>query len=440
MGSAIISRRNKKSDVDVIENNGRYWEKSYSGHYLSMPTKANGVWVLRSADYANPIGLLYSTDGITWTQSNVTEGAYYKLINANGLWVAAGNSGTGIYYSTDGMTWEQGNITGGSFSLLAYENGLWVTGGVASGFWYSFDGKTWMQSNFTSSESSIGQLKYGGGTWVVTSASHSSSWGTYYSTDGKTWTQSNATPGTCDFLEYHNGAWVMSYSTNSAIWGSTDGKVWTQCSDEANKVGSGDIVFGNGVWVGTCANYSNSTQTGFWYSTNGLDWVQSNITSGSSQDLIYANGVWLCRSSDDGSFYSADGKTWESLDINTYAPSYVNGLWICSSGSYVCYSEDGKTWTQTGCPCLAMGQTSCANGVWLRTGYTIMPKDATGIGVFYSTDGKNWNQADFPLVEQYERIEFNPTSIKNEDGLWVMLDQYEGLYYSTLTRQISKSA
>ena len=86
-----------------------------------------------------------------------------------------------------------------------------------------------------------------------------------------------------------------------------------------------------------------------------------------------------------------------------------------------------------------MGQTSCANGVWLRTGYTVMPKDATGIGVFYSIDGKSWSQADFPLVEQYERIEFNPTSIKNEDGLWVMLDQYEGLYYSTLTRQISKS-
>ncbi len=98
MGSAIIPRRNKKGGVDVIENNGRYWEKSYSGHYLSMPTKANGVWVLRSADYANPRGLLYSIDGINWTQSNVTEGAYYKLINANGLWVAAGNSGTGIYY------------------------------------------------------------------------------------------------------------------------------------------------------------------------------------------------------------------------------------------------------------------------------------------------------------------------------------------------------
>lgn len=44
MGSAIISRRNKRGGVDVIENNGRYWEKPYSGHYLSMPTKANGMW------------------------------------------------------------------------------------------------------------------------------------------------------------------------------------------------------------------------------------------------------------------------------------------------------------------------------------------------------------------------------------------------------------
>ena len=69
-----------------------------------------------------------------------------------------------------------------------------------------------------------------------------------------------------------------------------------------------------------------------------------------------------------------------------------------------------------------------------------MPKDATGIGVFYSIDGKSWSQADFPLVVQYKRIEFNPSSLKNADGLWVMLDQYEGLYYSTLRRQISKNA
>lgn len=70
------------------------------------------------------------------------------------------------------------------------------------------------QSNFTNSESNIGYLKYGG-VWIVTSASHSSSWGTYYSTAGKTWTQSNATPG-------------------------------------------------------TCANYLNNIQTGVWYSTNGM--------------------------------------------------------------------------------------------------------------------------------------------------------------------------
>lgn len=52
MAKAIISRRNKKSGVDVIENNGRFWEKSYSGYYWSMPIKANGVWALRSTEKA----------------------------------------------------------------------------------------------------------------------------------------------------------------------------------------------------------------------------------------------------------------------------------------------------------------------------------------------------------------------------------------------------
>ncbi len=70
MGNAIASRRG--GSKGVVENNGRYGEKSCSGHYLSMPTKAYGVWVLRSADYANPRDLLYSTNGINWMQSDVT--------------------------------------------------------------------------------------------------------------------------------------------------------------------------------------------------------------------------------------------------------------------------------------------------------------------------------------------------------------------------------
>ena len=71
----------------------------------------------------------------------------------------------------------------------------------------------------------------------------------------------------------------------------------------------------------------------------------------------------------------------------------------------------------------------------------MLSKDAIGMGVFYSTDGKNWSQANFPLVEQYGAIEFNPSALKNVDGLfWVTLDQYESIYYSTLTRQTLKTA
>ena len=68
---------------------------------------ASGIWVACIHNYDNNGGLYYSTDGKTWTQSNVNNIGFYEAYNANGIWVACGsnssNTGKGIYYS---VTWE----------------------------------------------------------------------------------------------------------------------------------------------------------------------------------------------------------------------------------------------------------------------------------------------------------------------------------------------
>ena len=94
---------------------------------------ANGIWVAGS----NSTGLYYSTDGKTWTQSNITSGRFTTVYNANGIWVAGG-SNTGLYYSTDGKTWTQSNITSGRFLTVYNANGIWVAGGDSDiGLYYS---------------------------------------------------------------------------------------------------------------------------------------------------------------------------------------------------------------------------------------------------------------------------------------------------------------
>ena len=125
---------------------------------------------------SNNNGLYYSTDGKTWTQSNITSGRFDAIVYANDLWVVGSNSGYGLYYSTDGKTWTQSNVTSGHLKNIVYANGLWVAGcGIDKGLYYSTDGKTWTHSNITSGN--FKNIVYANGLWVVGSNNN----GLYYS-------------------------------------------------------------------------------------------------------------------------------------------------------------------------------------------------------------------------------------------------------------------
>ena len=101
---------------------------------------ANGIWVAGSSGN----GLYYSTDGKTWTQSNITSisigsaGYNEDLYYSNGIWVAGSN--TGLYYSTDGKTWTQSNITSTNMFCVYNANGIWVAGSDGGGLYCSI---TW---------------------------------------------------------------------------------------------------------------------------------------------------------------------------------------------------------------------------------------------------------------------------------------------------------
>ena len=83
-------------------------------------------------------------NGTEWTQSNIIDGEFYFVANANGIWVAVPDAG--LLYSTDGKTWAQSNIIDGEFYFVANANGIWVAVPDV-GLLYSTDGKTWAQSN-----------------------------------------------------------------------------------------------------------------------------------------------------------------------------------------------------------------------------------------------------------------------------------------------------
>lgn len=82
------------------------------------------VWIAVTAS-----GIKYSSNLVTWTNSNVTNGNYTQLAYANGIALACLDSGTSVKlkYSMDGATWTDCTIPSNSpYVINGYFNGVWL--------------------------------------------------------------------------------------------------------------------------------------------------------------------------------------------------------------------------------------------------------------------------------------------------------------------------
>lgn len=150
-------------------NDGMTWDT------LTAPTDFNGVCYYKGVWVA---GKHYSIDCINWTSSNLPSDIY-KIKCNNDILVCSTSSG--LYYSTDGKTWTLSNIEASSNRFvdhIFYECGIWLAF-THDGVYYSTDGRTWTLSNIT--ESLLGyqtqnrgkQVAYGNGMWMVVSDKNS---------------------------------------------------------------------------------------------------------------------------------------------------------------------------------------------------------------------------------------------------------------------------
>lgn len=99
---------------------------------------ADGMWIISSDPADNYVtagtGLLYSTNGTNWYQTNIKAGRFSNISYNNGMWVAGSSNGYGLYYSMDGITWEQSNITSASTSGIAAGKSRWIAVGTGGSY------------------------------------------------------------------------------------------------------------------------------------------------------------------------------------------------------------------------------------------------------------------------------------------------------------------
>jgi hypothetical protein len=146
----------------------------------------NGTFVAVGESPSYTGRIMYSTDGITWTEGTGAVPAYTVYSIVYGDKFVAGAGGT-VSHSTDGITWSAATTQPASFGIfkgIAWNGTLYVAVDNGGEIATSPDGDVWTVVPGTPSISSFYDVAYGAGKFVAVATGKMLS-----SPDGTTWTE-----------------------------------------------------------------------------------------------------------------------------------------------------------------------------------------------------------------------------------------------------------
>jgi hypothetical protein len=251
--------------------------------------------------------VVFSTDGINFVTVSAPnnpapnpdalfKGSVNDVAADGEKWIAVANQALGVGpimgISYNGYGWAAHPSPPGPLNTLttvAYLNNLWLCGGQDSSMFYSLDGFTWTACTGQSVGSYVKSFAYGQGKWVVVGSPGFSGVTQAYSLDGISWTPAQglyftgaggfkvASSATL-FVAYGNdnyGASMMRVSTDGITWGLANTPPPTSFGYSVAVNASGTM------WV------SSGELARLYYSTDGLNWINSNFTNVAAAQLIW---------------------------------------------------------------------------------------------------------------------------------------------------------
>jgi len=258
---AVYSTNNGASWTNVSVPNST-WNGNSTWGYFDV-TYANGKFVAVGGYYA-----IYSTNGITWTQTTIgtQSSGWFSIAYGNGYYVAQGYNW--IAYSTDAISWTQVNIPAYSpqginpNSQIAFTNGYFMLAPSAQNgnYYRASNPATWTQIGTVPYWSAGGGLiAGGGGTWAslnFPSNSQTQAYGAYYSLvsrDPPLTGTSLPLSAYFNAMSYANGYFIASANNNNSpnAMISPDGITWTVIAGNySGSTGINKVAYGNGVYIG----------------------------------------------------------------------------------------------------------------------------------------------------------------------------------------------
>lgn len=360
-------------------------ENTWKGILDRIREKTGKADLMTSGEVANEIANITTgfPNGTKWTQSNLTSSA--AIVHySNGFWYCTSYNGIGLYYSLDGKEWIATNIKSGFYTSIEYNNRVWI------GAWYR----------------------------------SSSSYSIIRSIDGINWEPIGSYKGMVPPV-YGKGLWVaglregQSDSTGYLAY-SSDGLNWTPALSD--KV-LGKLIYADGVWLATLGD-EGATYKSIYYSTDGKEWICSNIVDAATNALYAGNGMFLA-GGNGCVYHSLDGKEWSTVEIDFKNITCVNGIWFGHADDLTYYSEDGIVWAETNIK-KPLQNIYYSNNVWVAT-YNVGKHPNEEMSVLYSTDGKEWYHSN--LANNYCCSNLADNAIVNANGIWIMSDMYRNISY-----------
>jgi hypothetical protein len=280
----------------------------FAGDSINSVAYKEGVGFIAGSgrNYADPV-IAISANGISgWHSQSIYKPPFDryvgKIVNLPGVLLITRGSGVHAgLYSTDGVTWTVTEIGFGTKGF-AYANGVYVVGGQHGQAAYSTNAADWTLlpketttfDNGSANSLYINAIAYGNGRFVMAGGRGHTAW----SADGRTWQGAQGTAsvsevifdgpgGFIDCMVFGAGKFValggMDGYDAKAAW-STDGVTWTQGGDP-------HLIAGNG-----------------------------------SPSAAYGGGYFLAADSNGNASYSADGVTWTAIANTTFAMAPIKGI------------------------------------------------------------------------------------------------------------------
>ena len=292
----------------------------------------------------SPYSIIYSSDGITWSNVNSSYTTIFATGNGvawNGnIWIAVGSGATAntIAYSYDGSNWTgNGNtVFNSSANGIAWNGSMWVAvGQTNNSIAYSYDGITWFPViNSVSIFTNANAIAWNGSMWIAVGTGANT---IAYSYDGITWTGLGSSifgpVGTGRGIAWNGSMWVAVGQGLNSIAYSYDGINWVGLALSVFIIGRG-IAWNGSMWVAVGEGLNSIA-----YSYDGINWIGlGNIIVTIGRGVSWNGKVWVVAGTNLTSIgYSYDGINWISASGSVFA----------NQGRGIAYSANLKPSIQT---------------------------------------------------------------------------------------------